>query len=137
MQSDKNYSTIVATLPDPTVRPPSRLNVNYIYLESLDFTWFLFAHISCFASFLVVFEIFRAILEPAARYSKIIMVFDLINRSRKVLFYSFLKVFKLHILLVTSSCKRQVVFHKLRHLIFQKMRQIIFHSLRHFIFHNG
>ena len=64
MQSDKNYSTIVATLPDPTVRPPSRLNVNYIYLESLDFTCFLFAHISCFAVFLVVFEIFRAILEP-------------------------------------------------------------------------
>lgn len=32
-------------------------------------------------------------------------------------------------------CKRQVVFHKLRHLIFQKMRQTIFHSLRHFIFH--
>ena len=63
-QFSKNYSTIVATLPDPTVRPPSRLNVNYIYLENLDFTWFLFAHISCFASFLVIFEIFRAILEP-------------------------------------------------------------------------
>ena len=35
----------------------------------------------------------------------------------------------------SKICKRQVVFHKLRHLIFQKMRQTIFHSLRHFIFH--
>ena len=74
MRSDKDYSTIVATLPDPTVRPPSRLNVNYIYLESLDFTWFLFAHISCFASFLVIFEIFRAILEPISDYNKITSV---------------------------------------------------------------
>ena len=44
----------------------------------------------------------------------------------------------IHMILSTQRpCKRQVVFHKLRHLIFQKMRQIIFHSLRHFIFHNG
>ena len=37
----RNYSTIVATLPEPTVRPPSRLRVILFYMLSLVFYVFL------------------------------------------------------------------------------------------------
>ena len=60
----RDYSTIVATRPDPTVRPPSRCFWEEIYLFEIDFACFIGSYYLGFHVISVVFEIFRTILEP-------------------------------------------------------------------------
>ena len=62
--SSYNYSMIVATRPDPTVRPPSRCFWDGIYLPRIDFACFIGSYYHGFHVISVVFEIFRTILEP-------------------------------------------------------------------------
>ena len=55
---------IVATRPDPTVRPPSRCFWDGIYLPRIDFACFIGSYYHGFHVISMVFEIFRTILEP-------------------------------------------------------------------------
>ena len=64
----RDYSMILATRPDPTVRPPSRCFWKGIYMFRTDFTCFPASYYPVFHVIFMVFEFFRTILEP--RYIK-------------------------------------------------------------------
>ena len=69
MQSDKNYSTIVATLPDPTVRPPSRFYLLLIPVTNGVITVFLLKLLFIFTSFFILLKILGTKQVPKLHYT--------------------------------------------------------------------
>ena len=59
---------IVATLPEPTVRPPSRALRNEIGMFFVDFTAYFYLYSPIFLFIFMVMKNFRAKIEPLQKY---------------------------------------------------------------------
>lgn len=66
-QSQRDYSMIVATRPDPTVRPPSRTLGNALRMFFVDFPTYFSPYSSFFLYIFVIIKNFRAKIEPLAK----------------------------------------------------------------------